>query len=317
MVQASRHMRYLPLHCACSSNKATPQLVQFLITKMYDISSREKKALTNDREERIGRKTNRFENHLSGGLLAQDSYGYIPLQVLFRRLNFSSSVYTSNTLRSKTNMTRAGARSNELRETEDQDHIWTKLLLVAKETYLARHNTILDRFESHSQLQENVPIVHSILESGASLRIVQQALYLYPNDIMRRDADGATLLMLGVSNVSTELELLTFLLDAEQKWIKSQREKAEQMPSSFTAAGLPNKKGRLPLHQAVISGRTMRNGVRELVDAEPRAVETRDTETGMYPFCLAAIPTFRWDNTCMDTVYELLRDSPHLLQQYV
>lgn len=316
-------MGYLPIHCACSSNKTSPEVVQYLIEKGNYLLAEQEKNISNDEK---GQRKNKQKDNSCGGLLIQDSHGNLPLQVLYRRIHFSSSVCTSHTRGSNTNASKianADANGTKGSPQTQEEQVWTKLILVAKETYVARNKIVSSRNEffrglrtsGHSQLLENVPIVHAILESGGSLRIVQQALNLYPQDIIRRDADGATLLMLAVSNVSTEPELLTFLLDAEDKWKHNQSKNTKQ-DFECTAARVPNIKGRLPLHQAVISGRTMQNGVKELVNAEPRAVQTRDLETGMYPFCLAAIPAFRWDNTCMDTVYELLRHAPHLLHQY-
>lgn len=327
-VKAIQYNAYLPLHCVCSSTQTSPEVVQYLIETGRDLFPNETK-IPKDGTNIKGTKRKEYP---CGGLLIQDSHGNLPLQVLYRRMHFATSGTTSNRSRSHTNGSdrqylsgngEKGALHHTKQSQEEQ--LWSKLILVAKETYLARKE-IFSNHNEHSQTprvsddspqtRRDVPIVHAILETGGSLRIVKHVLNLYPQDIVRRDADdGATLLMLAVSNVSTEPELLTFLLDAEEQWKGNQSQHTKQ-DFERTVASVPNKKGRLPLHQAVISGRTLQNGVRELVQAEPRAVETRDVETSMYPFCLAAIPSFRWDNTCMDTVYELLRHAPHLLHQY-
>ena len=49
-----------------------------------------------------------------------------------------------------------------------------------------------------------------------------------------------------------------------------------------------NKKGRLPLHLALESGKTLENGVDALVEAFPESVRMRDPVTLLYPFQMAA-----------------------------
>ena len=49
-----------------------------------------------------------------------------------------------------------------------------------------------------------------------------------------------------------------------------------------------NQKGRLPIHLALESGKTLDNGVDALVDAFPESVRMRDPVTLLYPFQMAA-----------------------------
>jgi hypothetical protein len=67
---------------------------------------------------------------------------------------------------------------------------------------------------------------------------------------------------------------------------------------------------------AIESGRTLKNGVETIVRAEPLALQTRDIQTRLYPFQLAAIPTFGWDNSNVDTIYSLLYAAPSVLDTY-
>ena len=50
-----------------------------------------------------------------------------------------------------------------------------------------------------------------------------------------------------------------------------------------------NEKGRLPLHLALESGKTLENGVDALVEAFPESVRMRDPVTLLYPFQMAAV----------------------------
>lgn len=55
-----------------------------------------------------------------------------------------------------------------------------------------------------------------------------------------------------------------------------------------TAARKTDRRGRLPVHLALNSGKTWSNGVRGLVEAFPESVRMRDPPTMLYPFMLAA-----------------------------
>ena len=57
---------------------------------------------------------------------------------------------------------------------------------------------------------------------------------------------------------------------------------------SAKAAFYTDKKGRLPLHLALASGKTWDNGVKRLIDVFPESERMRDPVTLLYPFMLAA-----------------------------
>jgi hypothetical protein len=68
-----------------------------------------------------------------------------------------------------------------------------------------------------------------------------------------------------------------------------------------------NRQGRLPLAQALVSGRSW-NSVRHLIAACPRVLEIRDKPTGLYMFQLAAM-----DSPDLDTIYTIVRSTHELL----
>ena len=90
----------------------------------------------------------------------------------------------------------------------------------------------------------------------------------------------------------------------------------ELLLSDASAAEMSDSDGRMPLHLAVASGRTLNNGVAMITKAAPLALQTCDRKTRMYPFMLASVPTYGWDNTCIDTIYTLLRDAPNVMQSF-
>ena len=69
--------------------------------------------------------------------------------------------------------------------------------------------------------------------------------------------------------------------------------------------------GQLPLHIAIMRGKTLDDGVQALVEACPTALTTPDNQTNLYPFMLAAsVGRGRGDCT---TIYALLRAAPDLV----
>jgi hypothetical protein len=80
------------------------------------------------------------------------------------------------------------------------------------------------------------------------------------------------------------------------------------------AACVANGNGRLALHVALENGRSWNSGIRKLVDAAPRALETRDVKTHFYPVQLAAMIEEDDDLESLSTVYQLLLAFPPVLR---
>ena len=77
------------------------------------------------------------------------------------------------------------------------------------------------------------------------------------------------------------------------------------------AATVRNKKGDLPLHLAVRSGKTWEQGVESILNAYPGAVLERDTKFGLYAFKVAAI-VGKGSLESLTTSFHLLRAFPEL-----
>lgn len=186
-----------------------------------------------------------------------------------------------------------GSKSTEHGLLIDQHSpLWDKLCIVAKATFEA-----LQCFPMGWQ-SKPTPLVHAIIECGGHPKIVQHALMLHPEEINFRDERGKTPLMIAAGKVNTLPEIFELLL------------------SDASAAEMSDSDGRMPLHLAVASGRTLNNGVAMITKAAPLALQTCDRKTRMYPFMLASVPTYGWDNTCIDTIYTLLRDAPNVMQSF-
>jgi len=83
-----------------------------------------------------------------------------------------------------------------------------------------------------------------------------------------------------------------------------------------------NKKGRLPLHLALESGKTLNNGVDALVEAFPESVRMRDPVTLLYPFQMAAVKRVDTTDTknsgevdlaITNAIFILLLEAPELV----
>lgn len=67
--------------------------------------------------------------------------------------------------------------------------------------------------------------------------------------------------------------------------------------------------GRLCLHLAIEGGCTWENGVKQFYQAAPKAIETRDVRTHLFPVMMAAVG----ENAEVETIYHLLKEDPSLI----
>ena len=134
-------------------------------------------------------------------------------------------------------------------------------------------------------------------EFSGNPSIVEYALMLHPDEDVTKDKQGMTSLVFAASRkVNTLREIFQLLLG---------------IPAVDAMDG---HEARLPLDLALSSGRTWNNGFALIVEAAPSALQVRDVKTIFYPFMLAAVPTFGWDNTSIDTIYTILHDAPSVMQ---
>jgi len=155
--------------------------------------------------------------------------------------------------------------------------------------------------EEEQQTEQSIPLVHAIIECGGNPHIVKKALSFHPNQILEKDVRGRTPLSIAAAKVNTQPGMFNLLLAKDY--------------GGRTAATIKDHTGNLPLHLAVKNGRTFRNGVDILAEVAPESIAILDGDyTDMYPFMIAAIPKYRWDNTCLNTIYSLFKMAPHVLR---
>jgi len=308
--------KYLPIHDACSDNNVSPEMIQFLLDQ--------------GRKYKVGESVG--DNLSCGGLLVKDLHGDIPIKIIFRRVMFlkssSSSAMLSSSLSNETNNV---TNETKIDDIFAQSPLWRKMSIVVKSTFLAMHGTSISTIplgncDIETECYHNIPLVHSIIECGGPPKLVKYALQLYPHEVNLRDDYGRVPLSIACSKVDIHPEMFELLLDKKSDNDENVNDHGHEyefggedmntITNKAATASMANNQGRLPLHLAVESGRTLKNGVELIANAAPMALQTRDIKTGMYPFMLASIPSYKWDNTCIDTIYSLVRTVPHVLRNY-
>ena len=165
---------------------------------------------------------------------------------------------------------------------------WEKLLILASETIEAK---------GRSFGETKMPLLHTLVELDCPESIIRYALAVYSNQCQDRDRHGRSVLHLALLNKKANENIVRMLLKPP-----------------FGHPGMVrmlDRKGNLPLHILIGSGCGYSdNRMKMIIDIEPKALETRNGVYGLYPFMLAASCETNCD---LDTVYELLRQTPHLV----
>lgn len=134
--------------------------------------------------------------------------------------------------------------------------------------------------------------LHAFLQvPGSTLAIIRKAISLYRNYILYRNPHGDTSLFLAFHHRRDRHAVIRCLLEADPR-----------------LGRICSRPGRLPLLDALQAGMSWSQGVKDVFEAEPRAVTARDPDSMLYPFLEAA--TRMVD---LDTIFELLRADPSVL----
>mmetsp|Transcript_31805 Transcript_31805/g.69901 ORF Transcript_31805/g.69901 Transcript_31805/m.69901 type:complete len:612 (-) Transcript_31805:1843-3678(-) len=156
-------------------------------------------------------------------------------------------------------------------------------------------------------------VVHALAFTGCPPEVAKLAVALYPEQVHERDERNDLPLHIAVQSRSSsslweaaeddahavaDIESLVEGVDV----ITGQRRRGTPYTPSAApvikalldsyphAAACANGDGRLPLNLALVSGRTWRTGIRDILAACPDALfGTRDPSTHLFPFMLAAI----------------------------
>jgi ankyrin repeat protein len=192
---------------------------------------------------------------------------------------------------------------------------WNKLVILAKAAHDIQkaqqqpHST--ETSTTHMSLLQEIPddqsfsILNVLLQSinEPSLRIIRYILTKkHPEQRAFLDHQGRSALAIAASRSDMPMDVLHFLI-------------RDKVLSKM--ATVMDYQGRVPLHLAAETGRSVDAGLKELWKAAPVALTLPDPTTGLYP-CLLAATRREGDEGCsLDTIFSLLRETPWLIPRTV
>ena len=195
--------------------------------------------------------------------------------------------------------------------TGDLIEAWEKSLLLLQVMYA---------IEKRGRVEQNqvVPFraVHAASSVDCPRCVVRIAMVLYHQELLMRDELNR--LPIHIAAVAPVFCVHDLRGEGDQEKKESQNKYKEPsvieilLCGERAAARERDPHGRLPLHLAIMRGKTWDDGVKALVEAFPEALTIPDNQTNLHPFMLAAsVGRGRGDCT---TIYALLRAAPDLVQ---
>lgn len=195
------------------------------------------------------------------------------------------------------------------------------LKLISKSRWFERNNTFASDHLTTIEFYEVPPMVSRQMflralehDHDPILQVLKLVKELVPQQFQIRDGNGNLPLHIAATfairrggytsgRASSVINLLIDFLLGEY-------------PEAVSVA---DGQGRLALQIALENGSPC---WRRLANAEPRAIDTRDVQTRMYPFQMVAMESvaerrdYQKSNGSVDDIYFLLRKAPHVLKQY-
>lgn len=188
----------------------------------------------------------------------------------------------------------------------------------------------MDGTTQQRQLLAPFHAVHASSYVNCPRCVVRMAMVLFPEQLLMRDEGGflpihiaAAAPVYAVHDLRGEgFSMEDAILDEETGMpiIRKLKETKYTEPSVIDillsgealAARERDPNGQLPLHIAIMRGKTLDEGVKALADAYPEALTMPDKHTNLYPFMLAA-SVGRGRGDC-STIYEMVRAAPDLVK---
>ena len=177
---------------------------------------------------------------------------------------------------------------------------WSKVEYIAAESFqLSPDCPPIHRINNKTDPQPRDLVLLGLLQLRARINAIKVALKFHPPWASIVDANGNTPLHLIVMRrpyrLKDHVELISELLQVYPQ-----------------AATLCNKQGDVPLLIGIRDKMAWKDGLSQLVHANPEALlSIQDRETGLYPFLLAAS---QGGNVAVNTTYELLLLKPDLVK---
>lgn len=193
------------------------------------------------------------------------------------------------------------------------DRFWGKVEFLAIEAFRQSSGVIREKKENDSQhatIDAVTPapttsknygsdyILHGLLELRAPLNALIVAIKLFPECASVADARG-----------NFPLHSVISQRPFRAKDVEIIRELLEVQPA---IAAKKNHVGDAPIFVAIRERMAWGDGLGNLVDAHPEILESTDTQTGLYPFLLAASLSGK---VAINTTYQLLCKQPDLVKE--
>mmetsp|Transcript_3788 Transcript_3788/g.3904 ORF Transcript_3788/g.3904 Transcript_3788/m.3904 type:complete len:404 (-) Transcript_3788:118-1329(-) len=209
-------------------------------------------------------------------------------------------------LRLKSNCTSDGAHLVE--------NCWRSASLLVKVSY---HGSIIEPLPCNKTWR----VLHACLGiEECPINMVLLAIRLHPEQLYEADEDGNFPLHIAAANstingVSAPVHRQVREEEEDTEFEEDDdNENYENLISMLArlnplAANHVNSNGRMPLHEAISSGKQWDNGIESLVNSARHSVTHKDENvTNLFPFMMAASA----HGGCLDTTYNLLRQCPEL-----
>jgi hypothetical protein len=264
-----------------------------------------------------------------GALHLRDKEGLTPMLRLWVRAFVLYSEEELNAIQSKEDMTMMATGGEELQE------LWNKT-----------HTCLVGLSYGRSTLPDSIPFltIHQIVSYDCPRVVLRMALKLYPDTILESDMFGGSLLGIAINRRMFQARDLSeegycYLepaVAASASAPNNPHETADDLNILFKRDGtrvlVPSvidtllesepllveaceRDGVSPLHAALRSGKGWTDGVGAIAKLRPESVCQKDgSGSGFYPFMLPAFCCSR-NFTSLNTIFELLRRSPHLVMQ--
>lgn len=188
------------------------------------------------------------------------------------------------------------------------DLLYQSLATILKERQPDDNDSRLDTLwqvlfilaQSAASTTPKFQIVHSLVSLHCPALIMTEALRRFPQQAVERDAQGRTPLLIAVHLLDHESEGPAVI--------------CELLSNNAAAARMTDREGRLAIDALAEKGIYNEALFEAMVQAEPRAIDTRDLKNKQHPFVTAALAG---DKSNISSVYHLLRAKPHVMRHFI
>ena len=201
--------------------------------------------------------------------------------------------------------------------TEQLGDLWRKMMLLICCTY---HGTTkvkgLQNETDEAGEKHDLCAVHAAIYCAAPPCILKLLVRLYPKDLLKRDRNGNTPLMLSILASSFEERWVTCTSKSnrDNHSLRDYSNLKYLLEVEPEAAAISNGKNRLPLHLAIQNNIQWDEGLEALFKANPSASSVQDPKKHLLPFTLASSSeSYPTSLEKLRNTYMILRADPSIV----